>query len=116
MKSLRILGACLGKCIHVAGILKFLRLAETLGCGTDFMGPAVPIERLVSRIHEIKPDLVVVSYRLTPDSARELFSELILNTGIDLYKDNIESPDLKVLSMKPIFLKRFFQARNLKKI
>jgi methylmalonyl-CoA mutase cobalamin-binding subunit len=76
MKSLRILGACLGKCIHVAGILKFLRLAETLGCGTDFMGPAVPIERLVSRIHEIKPDLVVVSYRLTPDSARELFSEL----------------------------------------
>lgn len=76
MRPLRILGACLGKCIHVAGILKFLRLAETLGYETDFMGPAVPIEGFVSRIHETKPDLVVASYRLTSDVAQELFSEL----------------------------------------
>lgn len=76
MKSLRILGACLGKCIHVAGILKFLRLAETLGYETEFMGPAVPIEKVVSRIYETRPDLVAVSYRLSPEVARELFNEL----------------------------------------
>lgn len=76
MKSLRILGACLGKCIHVAGILNFLRLAESLGYETEFMGPATPVERFVSRIHEIKPDLAAVSYRLTPESAQELFKEL----------------------------------------
>jgi len=76
MKSLRILGACLGKCIHVAGILNFLRLAESLGYETEFMGPATPVERFVSRIHEIKPDLAAVSYRFTPESAQELFKEL----------------------------------------
>lgn len=76
MKSLRILGACLGKCIHIAGILNFLRLAESLGYETEFMGPATPVERFVSRIHEMKPDLAAVSYRLTPEAAQELFKEL----------------------------------------
>ncbi len=76
MRSLRILGACLGKCIHVAGILNFFRLAESLGYEIEFMGPAIPIERFVSRIYETKPDLAAVSYRLTPEAARELFKEL----------------------------------------
>lgn len=76
MSSPRILGACLGKCIHTAGILNFLRLAESLGYETEFMGPAIPVERFVSRIYEASPDLVAVSYRLTPEVARELFREL----------------------------------------
>jgi len=76
MSSPRILGACLGKCVHTAGILNFLRLAESLGYETEFMGPAIPVERFVSRIHEARPDLAAISYRLTPGVARELFREL----------------------------------------
>ncbi|PIS25928.1 MAG: methionine synthase [bacterium (Candidatus Stahlbacteria) CG08_land_8_20_14_0_20_40_26] len=76
MKSSRILGASIGKCIHVAGILNFLRLAESLGYETEFMGPAIPVKRFVSRIYEVKPDLAAVSYRLTPEAAQELFREL----------------------------------------
>lgn len=76
MRSPRILGTCLGECIHVAGILSFLRLAESLGYETEFMGPAIPVKRFVSRICEAKPDLAAVSYRLTPEVAQELFREL----------------------------------------
>ncbi len=76
MKSQRILGACLGKCIHVAGILNFLRLAENLGYETEFMGPAIPVENFVSRIYETKCDFAAVSYRLTPEAALELLKEL----------------------------------------
>jgi methylmalonyl-CoA mutase cobalamin-binding subunit len=76
MKSPRILGACLGKCIHVAGILNFLRLAEDLGYETEFMGPAVPVEKFVSRIHETKCDIAALSYRLAPEAAREIFKQL----------------------------------------
>lgn len=90
MKSERILGACLGKCIHVAGILNFLRLAESLGYETEFMGPAISVRRFVSRIYEVKPDLAAVSYRLTPEAAQELFREL----GQELKRQGIRGTKL----------------------
>lgn len=76
MKNRLILGACLGKCIHSAGILNFLRLAENFGYRTEFMGLAIPVKEFVARISETKPDLAVASYRLSPESAHELFSRL----------------------------------------
>lgn len=60
----------------MAGILNFLRLSERLGHKTEFMGPAIPVDKFVSRLCEMKPDLAAVSYRLTPESAREIFGEL----------------------------------------
>jgi hypothetical protein len=38
-----VIAAALGECVHVAGISNFLRLAETAGWRTIFLGPAVPI-------------------------------------------------------------------------
>ncbi|MGQ9630709.1 MAG: cobalamin B12-binding domain-containing protein [bacterium] len=76
MRSQRILGACLGECIHVAGIMNFLRLAESLGYQTEFMGSATPVEKFVSALCERKPDLAAISYRLTPQVAEKLFDEL----------------------------------------
>lgn len=76
MKAPRILGACLGKCIHTAGILHFLRLAENLGYETEFMGPAVSVQKFVARLSQAPPDLAVISYRLTPEVARQIFTEL----------------------------------------
>ncbi|MBU7013217.1 MAG: cobalamin B12-binding domain-containing protein [Theionarchaea archaeon] len=72
----RLLGASIGSCIHVAGVLNFLDLAEKLGYQTKYMGPAVRVEDLVDEILESDPDIIGVSYRLTPENAQVLFEEL----------------------------------------
>jgi methylmalonyl-CoA mutase cobalamin-binding subunit len=71
----RVLAGAIGNCIHIAGVVNFLRLAESLGYETIFLGPAVPIEDFVKAIEELKPDIVGVSYRLTPEVAERLLSE-----------------------------------------
>ena len=76
MRKRKILGAAIGNCIHVAGLMNFLTLAEQEGYTTIFLGPAVPIPKLVQSIKEQEPEIVAVSYRLTADVARELFLEL----------------------------------------
>ena len=70
-----IVGA-LGNCVHVAGVLNFLALAERAGYETEFLGPAVPVDAFVEAIREHDPDLVGVSYRLTPEVARTLIADL----------------------------------------
>ena len=42
-----VVAAALGECVHVAGVLNFLRLAESAGWRTVFLGPAVPIEQVL---------------------------------------------------------------------
>ncbi len=71
-----ILGAALGECVHVAGVLNFLRLAEAEGYRTRFTGPATSITDLLAAIRGEQPDIVAVSYRLTPENARSLLMEL----------------------------------------
>jgi len=66
----------LGNCVHVAGVLNFLALAERAGYETEFLGAAVPVDAFVDAIREHQPDLVGVSYRLTPDVARNLIADL----------------------------------------
>ena len=70
------LGAALGNCVHVAGLLNFMRLAAREGYDTISLGTAVPVERLVSEIERLQPQLVAVSYRLTPEVARALLDDL----------------------------------------
>jgi len=72
----RILGASLGACVHVAGIRNFLDLCESAGCRTTFLGPAVGPKALVDAALADRPDIVAVSYRLTPEGAEHLFREL----------------------------------------
>lgn len=74
----RIIGAAIGSCVHVGGLHHFLQLAESEGYEAVSLGPAVSITRLVKIIAEQKPDIVALSYRLTPESAALLFSELSL--------------------------------------
>lgn len=71
-----ILGAALGECVHVAGVLNFLRLAEQEGYRTLFTGPATSISDLLAAIRREQPDIVAISYRLTPENARSLLMEL----------------------------------------
>ncbi|MBW6499804.1 MAG: cobalamin B12-binding domain-containing protein [Bacteroidales bacterium] len=74
MKS--IAGAAIGSCVHVGGLHHFLKLAEAEGYKTNSWGPAVSIERVVRIIRDEKPDITALSYRLTPETAGELFAEL----------------------------------------
>lgn len=73
---MKIIGAAVGNCVHVAGILSFLGLANSLGHETIFLGPATSIDKLLSEAAARKADIIAVSYRLTPSTARSIFEEI----------------------------------------
>ncbi|MCS7178974.1 MAG: cobalamin-dependent protein [Anaerolineae bacterium] len=70
-----VVAAALGECVHVAGIMNFLRLAEAAGWRTVFLGPAVPIDRVLEVARQERADLVGVSYRLTPETGERLLAQ-----------------------------------------
>lgn len=70
-----VVAAALGECVHVAGVTNFLRLAETAGWRTIFLGPAVPVEEVIAAARREKADLVGVSYRLTPETGERLLGQ-----------------------------------------
>ncbi|MBN1202426.1 MAG: cobalamin B12-binding domain-containing protein [Anaerolineae bacterium] len=72
----KVLAGCLGDCVHVAGVTRFLAVAEDAGYETFFTGPATDLEAFVDAILAFGPDVIGVSYRLTPDNARTLLHDL----------------------------------------
>jgi methylmalonyl-CoA mutase cobalamin-binding subunit len=70
-----VVAAALGECVHVAGVLNFLRLAEAAGWRTVFLGPATPAERVLQEARAQQAELVAVSYRLTPENGERLLAE-----------------------------------------
>ncbi len=70
-----VVAAALGECVHVAGVMNFLRLAEAAGWRTVFLGPAVAIEDVLIAVRQEKAELVGVSYRLTPETGERLLGE-----------------------------------------
>jgi len=70
-----VVAGALGECVHVAGVVSFLRLAEAAGWRTVFLGPAVPIAEFLDAVRREKADLVGVSYRLTPETGEALLGE-----------------------------------------
>jgi len=69
---MKVLGASLENDVHTGGIVNFLHLAEEHGYVAKFLGPAVPVKRAVQAIKEEDPELVAISYRLTPENARKV--------------------------------------------
>ena len=43
-----VVAGALGECVHVAGVMNFLRLAENAGWQTVFLGPAVSVEQVIA--------------------------------------------------------------------
>lgn len=70
-----VIAAALGECVHVAGIMNFLRLADSAGWKTIFLGPAVPIEEVLRAAKRERAALVGISYRLTPETGERLLGE-----------------------------------------
>src|SRR3972149_11713143 len=75
VKGNTVIAAAIGECVHVAGVINFLRLAEAAGWKTVFLGPAVPIEVVLDEARREQADLVGVSYRLTPETGERLLGE-----------------------------------------
>ena len=71
-----VLACSLGECVHVAGVNNFLGIARQIGYKTTFLGPAIAIEDLIAAIQLNKPDVVGVSYRLSPETSKSLLCEL----------------------------------------
>lgn len=74
-KKQTVVAAALGECVHVAGVIKFLRLAEIAGWRTVFLGPSVPVEQVISAAQREEADLVAISYRLTPETGERLLGQ-----------------------------------------
>lgn len=72
----RILGAAIGDCVHVGGVVRFLRMAEQLGYEVRCLGPATPVSEVVSVAQDWGPEMVAVGYRLTPQSGRQVLQHL----------------------------------------
>jgi len=70
-----VVAAALGECVHVAGVLNFLRLAEAAGWRAVFLGPAVSVEKVLEASRREKADLIGVSYRLTPETGERLLGQ-----------------------------------------
>lgn len=70
-----VVGAALGECVHTAGVLNFLAAARRAGYRTEFLGPAVTVDRVVAAAGR-RPDLLALSYRLSPEAAELVFTQL----------------------------------------
>jgi len=70
-----VVAAALGECVHVAGVMNFLRLAEEAGWKTIFLGPAVSVDQVLQAAREHGAELVGVSYRLTPETGERLLGD-----------------------------------------
>lgn len=69
-----VVAGALSPCVHVAGVLSFLRLAEAAGWHTVFLGPAATTQAFLDAARDEGADLVGVSYRLTPETGQRLLS------------------------------------------
>jgi methanogenic corrinoid protein MtbC1 len=69
-----VVAGALGECVHVAGVVSFLRLAEAAGWRTVFLGPAVPVKEFLKVVRRERAEMVGVSYRLTPGTGERLLN------------------------------------------
>ena len=83
-----VVAGALGECVHVAGVSNFLRLAESAGWRTIFLGPAVPVETFLEATRRENADLVGVSYRLTPETGERLLAEFA-EAAADLHDQGV---------------------------
>ncbi len=70
-----VVAGALGECVHVAGVINFLRLAKAAGWRTVFLGPSVTIKSFIEVAKRERADLIGLSYRLTPENGERLLAD-----------------------------------------
>ena len=76
IKKRTVVGGALGEDVHVAGVVKFLKLAAEGGWNTEYLGPAVSIQNFIQALKKYNAELGAVSYRLTPETGKSLLIQL----------------------------------------
>lgn len=84
----KIIAGTLGNCVHVAGIMNYLNLAQNEKYETEFIGIGKSVDELVQLIKEKEPDIVALSYRLTPEPLNKILEEL----KEKIEKHNLQKP------------------------
>ncbi|MEW6524049.1 MAG: glutamate mutase L [Bacillota bacterium] len=76
----RVMVGSIGDCVHSLGVESFAEWMEDLGLGYAAvkLGPAVPVEDLVNKLREARPEVVGVSTRLGDLHVDKLVAELII--------------------------------------
>lgn len=82
----KVLAGAIGSCVHVAGIVRFLKLAEDSGYQTRFLGAAVSTEEFIKEIEAFDPDIVGLSYRLSPQVAEKILLDFREKAGFEALK------------------------------
>jgi len=75
LKTPTVVAGALGECVHVAGVTNFLRLAESAGWRTVFLGPSVSVDEMIAAAQREGAEMVGVSYRLTPETGERLLGQ-----------------------------------------
>lgn len=107
-----VVAAALGECVHVAGVMNFLRLAESAGWRTVFLGPATSIAEVLAAAQREAATLVGVSYRLTPETGAQLLGEFA-EAADDLAQAGVRfafagTPPVALLAQSLGFFERVF--------
>ncbi len=79
-KPRRVLVGAIGDCVHSLGVESFAEWLEDRGLGymAVKLGPAVPIDDIVNKIQESRPEVVGISCRLGDLHVDKLVSEFII--------------------------------------
>lgn len=67
-----VMTACMGQCAHIGGIYNFMDIAKKIGYECVFLGPANSVLKIIKNIQILNPDIVGLSYRLTPATVEPL--------------------------------------------
>jgi methylmalonyl-CoA mutase cobalamin-binding subunit len=75
----RVMVGAIGKCVHNLGVEGFADWMEDQGLGyaTVKLGPAVPIQEVINKIREARPEVVGVSMRLGDLHVDKLITEFV---------------------------------------
>lgn len=112
------IGGAIGNCVHVAGVYDFLRIAESMGFSTVFLGAAVEPELFIKKIIETNAGVVCVSYRLTPDALNSVLDKFFAGiaknnlSGLTFYFGGTPKA-IEVAKKYPLFSEFFAGEENI---
>ena len=76
----KIVTACIGQCVHVAGIYNFSKIARQLGFQCQFLGPATSISHIIDIVKRINPEMFILCGAGIKDG-EDVSAALRLGTG-----------------------------------
>ncbi|MBN1317006.1 MAG: glutamate mutase L [Anaerolineales bacterium] len=82
-KKRRVMAGSIGDCVHSLGVENFAEWMEDRGEGfmAIKLGPAVPVQDVINKIREARPDIVAISMRLGDLHVDKLISEFIIKAA-----------------------------------